>query len=70
MKTIEKIYTFLIFAFLYAPIAVMIIYSFNGVKSRSVFSCFSLQWYQELFSDSVIMKSLYISLLTAVLAAV
>ncbi len=69
MKKIEKIYTFLIFSFLYAPIVVMIIYSFNGVKSRSVFSGFSLQWYQELFSDSVIMKSLYISLLTALLAA-
>ncbi|MCD7774732.1 MAG: ABC transporter permease, partial [Clostridiales bacterium] len=35
-----------------------------------VFSGFSLQWYHDIFSDYVIMKSLYISLLTAVLAAV
>lgn len=48
----------------------MIIYSFNGIKSRSVFEGFSLQWYKELFNDAVIMKSLYVSLLIAVLAAV
>lgn len=70
MKAVSKIYNFLIFAFLYAPIVVMVIYSFNGIKSRSVFSGFSLQWYQELFQDEVIMKSLYTSLLLAVAAAV
>ena len=48
----------------------MIVYSFNGIKSRSVFEGFSLQWYKELFNDAVIMKSLYVSLLIAVLAAV
>lgn len=70
MKTVSKIYNFLVFAFLYAPIVVMVVYSFNGIKSRSVFSGFSLQWYQELFHDEVIMKSLYTSLLLAVAAAV
>ena len=58
------------FSFLYCPIVVMIVYSFNGIKSRSVFEGFSLQWYKELFNDAVIMKSLYVSLLIAVLAAV
>ncbi|MBO5935301.1 MAG: ABC transporter permease [Clostridia bacterium] len=48
----------------------MIVYSFNGIKSRSVFEGFSLQWYKELFNDAVIMKSLYVSLVIAVLAAV
>lgn len=70
MKHVSRLYNFLIFSFLYAPIVVMIIYSFNGIKSRSVFSGFSLQWYKELFNDAIIMKSLYISLLIAVLAAV
>ena len=70
MKTLSKVYNFLVFVFLYAPIVVMIVYSFNGIKSRSVFSGFSLQWYQELFRDSVIMKSLYTSLLIAIIAAV
>lgn len=70
MKALSRFYNFCIFAFLYAPIAVMVVYSFNGIKSRSVFQGFSLQWYSELFHDSVIMKSLYTSLLLAVLAAV
>lgn len=70
MKHVSRLYNFLVFSFLYAPIVVMIVYSFNGIKSRSVFSGFSLQWYKELFNDAVIMKSLYISLIIAVLAAV
>lgn len=70
MKHVSRFYNFLVFAFLYSPIVVMIVYSFNGIKSRSVFEGFSLQWYKELFNDAVIMKSLYISLVIAVLAAV
>ncbi len=70
MKYVSRFYNFLVFAFLYSPIVVMIVYSFNGIKSRSVFEGFSLQWYKELFNDAVIMKSLYVSLLIAVLAAV
>ncbi len=70
MKYVSRFYNFLVFAFLYSPIVVMIVYSFNGIKSRSVFEGFSLQWYKELFNDAIIMKSLYISLLIAVLAAV
>lgn len=70
MKALSRIYNFLVFAFLYAPIVVMVVYSFNGIKSRSVFSGFSLQWYEELFRDSVIMESLYTSLLLAVLSAI
>lgn len=70
MKYVSRLYNFLVFAFLYAPIVVMIVYSFNSIKSRSVFEGFSLQWYKELFNDAVIMKSLYISLVIAVLAAV
>ena len=70
MKYVSRFYNFLVFAFLYSPIVVMIVYSFNGIKSRSVFEGFSLQWYKELFNDAIIMKSLYISLVIAVLAAV
>jgi len=70
LKYVSRFYNFLVFAFLYSPIVVMIVYSFNGIKSRSVFEGFSLQWYKELFNDAVIMKSLYVSLLIAVLAAV
>ena len=47
----SKIYTGLVFAFLFAPIVVMLFYSFNDAKSLSVFSGFSLRWYEELMSD-------------------
>ena len=70
MKVLSKIYNALIFFFLYAPIVVMIVFSFNGIKSRSIMSGFSFQWYRALLDDSIIMNSLYLSLIIAVLAAV
>lgn len=69
MKTLSKLYNFLIFAFLYAPILVMVVFSFNEGRSRSNFTGFSLRWYQELFQDKVILNSLYLSLIIAVLSA-
>lgn len=69
MKLLSKVYNFLVFGFLYAPIAVMIVYSFNSEKSRTNFGSFSFRWYQELFNDDIILKSLYVSLLVAVLSA-
>lgn len=69
MKKFLKIYEILIFLFLYAPIAVIIIFSFNGGSSRATLDGFSLQWYAELFSDELILQSLYYSLIIAVLSA-
>lgn len=69
MKVLSKIYNFLVFGFLYAPILVMIVYSFNAEKSRINFGGFSFRWYTELFQDQVILKSLYLSLLVAFLSA-
>lgn len=51
MKLSSKIYSGLVFVFLFAPILVLLIFSFNEAKSLSVFSGFSLKWYQELFRD-------------------
>ncbi len=51
MKLSSKIYSGLIFAFLFAPIVVLLFFSFNDSKSLSVFSGFSLKWYKELFND-------------------
>ena len=70
MKGLSKLYNALIFVFLYAPIFVMIFFSFNSTKSFRRFGGFSLRWYTELFHDQVILKSLYLSLLVAVLSAV
>ena len=59
----------LMFVFLYAPLLVMVFFSFNAGKSTSVFSGFSLYWYGEVFSSSDTMTALRNTLLLAVLSA-
>ena len=65
----SKIYTALIMVFLFAPIAILIFFSFNEAKSLSVFSGFSLNWYRELFKDTETLKAVSNTLLLALLAA-
>ena len=66
MKTLSKIYMWLIFALLYAPIIVLVIFSFNRAGSLNHFSTFSLYWYKELFRDAQALKALKNSLILAV----
>ncbi|MBO5230277.1 MAG: ABC transporter permease [Clostridia bacterium] len=66
MKIASKAYAALVFAFLYAPIAVMIIFSFNSTSSTSVFSGFSLEWYKVLFEDEATLRALYNTVILAV----
>ena len=70
-RTVGKLYTFLIFLFLYAPILVLIIFSFNDTEtaSRTVFGGFSLRWYEKLFEDRLILEALRNTLIIAVAAA-
>ena len=70
-KTGARIYIFLIFLFLYAPIFVLIVFSFNDSEtaSRSVWGGFSLRWYQKLFEDRLIMEALRNTLFIAVVSA-
>ena len=65
-----KILTAITFVFLYIPIAVLIVFSFNSTKSRTIWTGFTFDWYKELFSDSTIISSLEVTLLVSVLAAV
>ena len=70
MKPISKVYTALILIFLFAPIAILLVFSFNEAKSLSVFSGFSLYWYRELFRDSETLGAVRNTLILAVSAAV
>ena len=56
--------------FLYAPIIILIIFSFNEGNSSSVWKGFSLHWYAELLQDRLIMHSVYITLLVSLLATI
>lgn len=69
-KALKKFYTFLMFLFLYAPIIVLIIFSFNDSKSRSVWNGFTLKWYVQLFQDAEILRALYNTLFIAVTSAI
>lgn len=66
MKAASKIYTALVFLFLYAPIIVMIVFSFNGTSSTSVLSGFSMQWYKALLEDETTLKALSNTVILAV----
>jgi len=66
----NRLFTVLVFLFLYAPIFLLIIFSFNQNNSNVVWGGFSLQWYKELFHDRIIMRSFYTTLLVSLLATV
>ncbi len=66
----SKLYTFLVFLFLYAPIAVLILFSFNSGKSTAIFEGFSLYWYEELFKDSATLAAFKNSMIVAVVSSV
>lgn len=66
----NRFFMVLTFVFLYAPIALLIIFSFNAGSSNTVWKGFSLEWYGKLFSNRIIMQSVYTTLLVSVLATV
>jgi len=69
MKPAAKAYTALIMLFLFAPIAILLVFSFNEAKSLSVFSNFSLYWYRELFRDAETLNAVKNTVLLAFSAA-
>ncbi|NMB00252.1 MAG: ABC transporter permease [Firmicutes bacterium] len=69
VRFFKRGYIYLIFAFLYLPIAVLMVYSFNDARSRGVWGGFTLKWYVELFQDRTIMSSLYSTLIIGVSSA-
>ena len=66
----SRLFMVLVFLFLYTPILLMIVFSFNAGNSNVVWHGFSLRWYQELFQDRTIMNSVYTTLLVSLLATV
>jgi len=65
-KFVSRVYLFLILLFLFAPIFVLIFFSFNADKSTSVFGGFSFRWYRNLFEDEAALSALRNSLVLAV----
>ena len=65
-----KLYTLLIFLFLYAPIFALILFSFNDSKSMGVWKGFTLKWYISLFNNKRILTALYYTVFIALSSAV
>ena len=70
MKTLSRLYIALILLFLYAPVAVMIFFSFNSGGSVWVFEGFSLDWYMGLATNTSMLEALRHTLIIAILSAV
>ena len=68
MKTFKKLDLAAVLIFLYAPIAVLIVYSFNASETRAVWGGFSLKWYGELLHDESILQARYVTVSVAALA--
>ena len=63
-----RLFIGLTFLFLYLPIFLLIVFSFNAGDSSAVWKGFSLEWYSALFQNRLIMESLYTTLLVSLLA--
>ncbi len=74
MKKTYKLYTTLAFILLYAPLLIMVFFSFNSTESTGVFTGFSLKWYKSLFEDadgsikSALMYSITLAVISSIIA--
>ena len=66
----STIYVLLVFAFLYVPMLIVAVYSFNSSNSTGVMEGFSLRWYVELFKDEETIKAFYNTMILAITSAV
>ena len=69
-RFLKRFYLGIILLFLYIPIVVLIVQSFNAGKSRAKWEGFSFRWYAELFQDRAIMDALQVTLVITVLAMI
>ena len=57
-----RVFAIGVYGFLFLPIMVVILFSFNSIKSLNTFEGFSLQWYEEFLDDPALRESLFASL--------
>jgi len=69
-KFLDNICLWLVFIFLFLPIIVLIVFSFNTSSLNIIFEGFTLRWYSELFKNPMLLESLWNTLLVAVISTV
>ena len=68
-KFFSRFYLVIIFVFMYLPIVTLIVFSFNESKNMASWTGFTLEWYQELFTDPAIGDAVFVTLSIAVIAS-
>src|SRR5438132_3635564 len=69
-RQILGIWTFLVLIFLYAPIALLVIYSFNRSRLNVSWQGFTVRWYRDLFQNAPLMSALVNSLIIAIFTTI
>ena len=64
------VYLALTLIFLYAPIAVLIIFSFTDSKTMSKWNGFTLSAYRDMFNDAALMQALKVTLIVAIVSSI
>ena len=65
-----NVYAFLVYAVLYIPVAVMMVFSFNDQRYNYYWNGFTTQWYEKLFSNAALVDSLWYSIVIAILSTI
>ena len=68
-RHISSVWLGAVFAFLYAPLAFLVVFSFNSTRQDAIFTGFSLRWYGALMQDSRIVDGFLLSLKVALTSA-
>jgi len=63
-----RLHTLLVFVFLYAPIAILVAFSFNQTSQTAVWRGFTLEWYRKLLSNDVLLGTVRNSLIVGAAA--
>ena len=66
-KNISRAWLSLVYLFLYIPLFFLIVFSFNSTRQDSIFTGFSLRWYQALLDDSRLVEGFFLSLKVALI---
>jgi putrescine transport system permease protein len=68
-RHVAKLWMLGVYLFLYAPLAFLVVFSFNSTRQDSVFTGFSTRWYQALTSDTRLVEGFFLSLQVALISA-
>lgn len=69
-KVLKNIFIGIVFLFLYLPIIVLVVYSFNSSKMNIVFESFTFDWYKNLFSNQELIEAFVNTIIIAVTSTV